>query len=427
MPSKVFDTGDPFEYWIKQAYKFEKEINLPADFATEAIAIIKGAFGEQWIRDELKRRDRSAPFLRLREHPIANCFTSPAEPQLVKIFELAIYIKKLIRCRELYQVIKQMKDENQFATGLLQLAFAYRFQKLDAKNIELEPDADKGRKGDIYFEYGGNKFMVECYIPHTSSTMRTSFELHNSIGPIFDVIDKYKLILRVSIKLKRSITVIDRREIEKTVTHLIDKIGDQKHISTEVDSANITIDNIQDLKEDNDFPKSKNKDMDLYGGADWGVNQQRVHIEQIQNARDGKLANTKRLSRVLVWEPECEKKEPDILERVEELTDKIEKKLSQTKKSEKSIKRLLIVGITEARDKKNKNVLLAFRKIQHNIVRAHLDVAGVFMASRNWTTRSRYQYSGILLTGRAKDSLAERFFEEFNILEADVDLLEDWR
>ena len=41
----VYDVGDPFEYWCKQAYKFSGKLKISPDFIMEAIEIVKGVCG----------------------------------------------------------------------------------------------------------------------------------------------------------------------------------------------------------------------------------------------------------------------------------------------------------------------------------------------------------------------------------------------
>ncbi|MCK5614097.1 hypothetical protein KAR91_70185 [Candidatus Pacearchaeota archaeon] len=415
---------EPFEYWKNQGYKFSKKIKLPVGFLSEALAIIKGAFNEQWICDQLETKSRGVPFFCLRKHQIVNCFLSPAESDLVGIIELAIYIKKLIHVKNLEQVLTQMKDSGQYMTGLLQLAFAYRFLKLGAKNIEFEPEARNGRRGDIYFELNDIPHMVECFISQYSYPVRTSLDILNCTSAIFDVIKAVHGRMRVCIKLKKSITPNDRRDIEKTTKELIREISGKKQISGLTECAEILVEDLKDLEEDVDFPKENKRPMVLYGGADWGLNNQQVTLSQIQGVRDGTVKNNKKLSRLFVWEPEEEKSMPTINERVEELTRKIEKKLLQTKRKGIGTKRIVITQIAEARES-DKETHTSFKKIQNKIIKSHLNVAALILVSRDWMENFRYQYRGVFLMGKKKDSLSAELFNKYNELEGETDILQD--
>ena len=181
---QALDIGDPFEFFVKQAYTLYRELSIPLDFAHEAIAIIKMAFGEEWLREKVRTKTR-ATALPLRTHPLGNYLAVSGPRDIVDILELAVYIRRLWNVPRLMDVLNSMKED--YGPGYMQLAYAYRLVRAGASNIQLEPEAEGGRKADIYFELSGVPYLVECYIPQVEHE-DSSQELQYSVEPIFRAI-----------------------------------------------------------------------------------------------------------------------------------------------------------------------------------------------------------------------------------------------
>ncbi|MFH2068809.1 MAG: hypothetical protein ABII89_05030 [Candidatus Omnitrophota bacterium] len=101
----LFDVGDPFEFWSQQACRLSGKLKISPDFVNEAIAIIKGSFGEQWLRDSFENKARNTP-IPMPKHPLIQKLLTPTESQVISIYELAVYIKRLLQIKNLDKVLQ---------------------------------------------------------------------------------------------------------------------------------------------------------------------------------------------------------------------------------------------------------------------------------------------------------------------------------
>ncbi|GEM_PF-4033462 len=424
----LFDVGDPFEYLAQQTCKLSGKLQISPDFVNEAIAIIKGAFGEQWIRNSFNDKMRGSPLIPMTKHPISRNLLAPSASTITTIYELAIYIKRLLHIKNLHKVLEMMKS--QYAEGLMQLAFAYRFLRLGSQNLEFEPKARGGRLGDIFFELEGKQYMVECYIPRSKACRNSSTELRYCINPIFNAINSANKILRVYIALKQKIGHQERKEIQRMIISAIKQPSQHKNLEIENPFAKVIIDDISDMKQDVDFPPFPSQ-ADLYGKADWGVRQHKVpgNKKVILQIREGKYKHKGIYSRIFVKDTESERSEVSVEERIKELTKKIEKKLAQTRISDGNVRRIVIAQVIEGREVGEGNIDSAHicRQIQRNIVAKHSSVSAVFLCVRTWTAKMRHVYMGVVLLGTEKDAISDTFLDRLNNLEDSGNWLDDWR
>lgn len=421
-PVKELDIGDPFDHFAKQAFRNATKSRFPIQFINEAIAIVRTAFGENWVRKMFEKNRGATPIRPLSKHPLADCFTIAGESQIAEVLELAIYLKKLAKVRNIDYVITQMKDK--YYSGLLQLAYAYRFLRIGASELELEPPTSKGKKADIFLKFENLPCLVECYIPR-SKIVETSIELEYSIYPIFDALKSKKGIYRVSIRLKKSIRPRDRKEIEKKVIELVNNINGQESVKTEDDLAEILIENISKMREETDFPNQRGP-WKVYGGADWGVNQSFADLQKIQGIRDGLKDERKRGNRIFVWRPEAEKKRDSLEERINTLTKKISKKLTQVKSEGSKTKRIIIVSVGEGKHQ-NRDDLKICTELGRRIVIGHSNVLMLILTSRVWSIRHRHKYAGVSSFGAGLNLVpVQSLFKKLSVLEDEHDILEDW-
>ena len=425
----LFDVGDPFEYWAQQACKLSGKIQISPSFVNEAIAIIKGAFGEKWLRNSFDEKMRNSPVIAMPKHRIIRNLSTPGESQIIEIYELAIYIKRLVNVKNLDKVLKMMKT--QYAEGLMQLAWGYRFLRLEAKNLEFEPKAKSGKLGDIFFELEGNQYMVECYMPRDKDKKDSSLELHHCIGHIFAAIDSVNKVLRVFIALKKSICHRERKEIQRMVISAIKRPTQYKHLDVENKFAKVTIDDISNMKQDNDFPPFPGP-MNLFGEADWGIRQQKVPRDRnvIQQIREGSYEHKEIHSRIFVKKPKSEKEDIPIKEKIKKLTRKIENKLAQTKRPGSNVRRIVVAQVTEGREaagKKDIDSQYICQQIQQKIVPKHSNVSALFLCARTWTTKMRHKYMGSILLGREKDVISNTLLNKLIDIESKAEWLNDWR
>lgn len=431
MIAELFDIGEPLEYCAQQVCKFSGELKIDSGFATEAIAIIKGAFGEHWLREIFMQDSRGRPVLQRFGHPLHTIFMTPSQSHIVELYELAIYIKKLLRCPNVDKVIAMMKT--QYEEGLMQLAFGYRFMRLGAKNLEFEPEAKEGRYGDILFELDGNKYMVECYSPMRNVGEDTFQELQYIISPIFHAADSTNKALRICIRLKKNITAHDRKGIQSLIIKTIKERSQFDGLEIENDFARVVIEDITATGQEqgNDFVETATGGK-LYGNADWGFKKINISADRktIQLIRDGKYQIGGSGSRIYIWRPDSEKEKPSIEDEVLEIARKIEKKLVQTRGHDCNARRIIIAETPYGRQASAENDSKAFyicRRVQQKIIGGHSGVSALFMCERTWTTSMCYKYMGTILSGKAGDALSDALINKLNGIEQKADWLQDWR
>lgn len=412
------ETGDPFEFFEKQTFALHGRLSLPVEFVPEAIHILKGAFGEQWLREQVALI-RPAPVLPQKFHPLGIAF-GLGEAGVVQLLELAVYIKKLIRVPKLDVVLKEMKVG--YFHSLLQLAYAYRFQKAGASDLEFEPDAEGGRKADIFFALDGRPQLIECYTPHTRY-QNTSRELEHSVDAIFRAITSG--MRRICIRLKRPINALDRKRIERITVSAIGRMGDAPKMEVEDDLVLVSIEAITEEAGRNDFPEpGQPGPMKLYGDADWGINQQLAYPDEIPALRLGQGAR-KPLSRIFVWQAPAEKTKQTFGDRLEELEKKIGAKLPQTRRNDEP-GRILVVSLQEAHEEDEESTAL-LQEIHSRLVKKHKRMAAVILTDHVWTVENRHHFIGRLLPGGEGYSLSEATFARMTLQEESEDILQDWR
>lgn len=422
-PIPELDIGDPFVHFAKQAYRNANRFGVPSEFIDESIAIVRGAFGDDWLQSQFDKSEKELPVLLLRRHPLMECFTIAGEEQIKEVMELAVYLKHLSKVKNVDYVIAQMRDK--YHSGLLQLAYAYRFLKLGAADLTLEPPSSRGRKSDIRFELLNMPILVECYIPKAKEN-NSSLELHHSVGPIADALKGKQGAYRVCIRLKSSIDAKDRKRIERAVISMVHALGDPEQMEKSDESADILIEPVADGADEVDFPQGSGP-WRMYGGADWSAHFGYCTRQEIQETRNGLDRRYKMGSRLFVWRPPGEKGEPSLEQRVERLERKISRKLSQANPRDKATKRILIISVEEGKHE-NYDHLRVCNELHPRILRRHSNVFLVILTARVWTTENDYRYPAISLCGPGENSiLSLALVKELSALEQRHDILGDWR
>lgn len=415
---------DPFERWITRAIGLAPSLHLPLDFIEEAAAIVRSAFGEEWIRKSLARPTHT-PLVRIYRHPVLDAFSAPGPNQCVELLELAVYLKRLIGVKNLEQVIKSMKS--QYAPGLLQLAHAYRFLRLGAVNMLLEPSVEGGRLADIAFDLMGRNYLVECYIPRSSHVGQSLDEMQRVAKPVMQAFSKLERKLRLSIRLQRSIGAVERRAVQRLALETVKALGASMSVEQEDANAKILLEDIGAEQADDDFPK-KGEGFHLYGGADWGICSSPSTIgslvETIQTGKEHETLG--RGSRLFLWAPPEERREPSSEERVLELVRKIDDKLSQTRDSRRQALRIVIVKAPSEALAKDQEATEICSRIQHEIIPRHDRVAAIFITARAWTPDQRYRYFGKILLGKRGEELVPSLVLALNVDERFKDILTDY-
>ena len=390
-----------------------KKLKLPIAFIDEAIHIIEGAFGNTWLESISKKINRSEPILPFKTHPIGNYLSIGDEASVVNLLELALYLKKACRLKNFEDVIKIIKDD--FSTGLLQVAYAFRFSLLGVSNLEFEPVLDSKRKGDISFELCGNEYVAECFVPRFRSK-DSSKEMQYVIDSAFEALKSIKGKKRVSIRLKERINAQKRKIIGRELITLIQRSDGVDIIKSDISSASIIIEDISSEAKDEDFPKLPGE-IKLYGDADWGINISTYHASDLDSIRRGEVKPGERTHRIFVWkckeEKQIEKEESSPEVKAKTLSRKINRKLDQIKLDKRKKRKILICQAHEGmiQDLDSYKVV---SNIQRKIILKRSDIAALFLTKRYWADKNRFQYTGSILYGDSSDHCFEKEMMKLN-------------
>ena len=414
------DIGDPFQHWTRQAYALAAQLHLPVDFIDEARSIVASAFTREWLESVFERPVPRGSLPTKRVHPLEALFSVAGPSQIVELIELAVYLKHLAPSTNIGEVIAVMKDNYQ--TGLLQLAYAYRFKRVGGKNIELEPRTDRG-KSDIYFEYAGRSYLTECYVPKLQPD---SYSYHRMSKPFQRALAACKDIkarLRVCIRLKRSITTKEAKSFAAWLSQEIRTSGGAP-ATVEHELANCALERISDADEHVDFPVPGER-FRLYGDADFGLEPHAVAAVDIPRLRVGEAVQKLKGSRIFVWLPPNEGHHMTEDEWVSELAKRLPKKISQTKRINDTPGRVVVAEASLFRDDQAATLRVA-RRVQMDLVPRHHGLSAIILTQRYWMRMKRYQFHGQFLLGRDNCALPSQLFTDMNEAEQQSDVLWDY-
>jgi hypothetical protein len=173
---------DAYEFWLQEAAIHAGPLNHVSP--NEILAVVQNAFGKEWLDEKIKEREKGTT-LNSSRHPLAGMFLVPGETQIRAMFELGIYLKELALVPCLNDVMRQLKNKDDFENTLIQLAYGFRFSKIGATDLAFEPDVDDGRKADILFKFDGQQYLAECFRPDGSGDWYTELG-ENSQKRIFE-------------------------------------------------------------------------------------------------------------------------------------------------------------------------------------------------------------------------------------------------
>lgn len=418
---RELDIGDPRDHWISQSHQLASKLSLPVDFINETRDIVEGAFGCDWLSEIFGKPRSKHTLVPKAHHHLDTLFGVAGECQVVELIELAVYLKRLAICPNVADVINVMK--NHYATGFLQLAYAYRFQRAGAENIELEPPTDRG-KSDIFFVYGNQPFLVECYVPSIADKTNSIENLRKCSGMVFRACDANSDQLRVSIRLKQSISVQQGKQLGWWLANQIRRCT-SGHLTAEHEFAQCDVKPVESSDDETDCPRPMNP-QELRDAPDIVISPYSVPVSDIEKVRLGEPVRRRDGSRLLIWRPESERKELTEAEYIEELDKRISEKLKQTKRKSDNPARLVIAQVAKFMGDEDR-ALRVSRKLQQNLMPRYENVSAILLVQRSWVRESRYQFHGVILGGRRATSCPEKLFEIINTQEQNEDILADWR
>lgn len=143
--------------WESGAAMRAPHIGIPLEKLLAARDLVRGAMGTEWFEREERRLARPSANI-AHAHPLFRQLTSPSDPALVDVAELAFYLTALRDDGSIGEIIKDLRGGKFWAT-LFELAMAYRWQDAGAQ-VRLAPVTAKG-KADFYATIGNTDLIVE--------------------------------------------------------------------------------------------------------------------------------------------------------------------------------------------------------------------------------------------------------------------------
>lgn len=206
---------DLFELWRIRALSMAREVGVAPEAVNEAIAVVRHAFGDEWLAEITARRTLGTPYP-FRDHPIGGMITTAGMVQVVELLELSEYLKFAAASPEYPAIVANLKA--QYGKTIPQLAFAYRFRQGGADNVTLEPPAADGRSADVGFEYGGREYMVECFVPSGSSGPRDSYEQVQWLTQqVMEAVSDLETPVSVAVVLREPMDAADRKDLVRLI------------------------------------------------------------------------------------------------------------------------------------------------------------------------------------------------------------------
>lgn len=335
--------------WQLAGLRHASELRIAPERVNEALGVISSVFGEAWVEAACARSVGTA--LPFRAHVIGNLLMPPGESQVLDLLELVEYIKGSSRSPVFKDLVDGLKA--QYGPTFLQMAFGLRFQRAGADGVHFEPPVLAGLKGDIGFTYGGSDFVAECYIPRNRRLSEEANWLLHKCLHLRGETDKRPCVLAISIKLKKTPTSEERKQIVRIAREsctTIDANVEAGRIGysliEETDAAFISVARSAAVgpgeysigMQHRRFPDTKGEQPFLFGRVGVGLQGppgQGLPIEK--ETRDSVaiwLSDEDRLVQSL---------DRDLDEPLAELATKLERKLAQAKRSEET-ERVLIVS-----------------------------------------------------------------------------------
>ncbi len=412
--AEIFDVGDPLNYWTHLALESASRLNLNSRLVADTVPIIENALGKEWFGSESKKKFQDMWTGLLKQHPLVHSFEIPGDSHIVEPVELGFYLKELARIPSIEKVIANLRNVNDYKSALLQLAFCYRFKEVGGQAIRLEPPAANDRVGDLAFSLKGQSYLAECYIP-SFREVDTSFEyITHTVEGISEVAPDLDGRICVCIRMKRELNPGEHKVVTAIGRRLIHQLKTEQMVTDTCDVADIAIFKIEE--------DAMVTSMVRKIGSSFGIHEEADHFgqsvkirrtkETIERVRKGLSVEKIPGSYFAIWRAQRRTDPWDEEDaRIDELVNRFDKKLPQTKDGQGS-KRILIAQVAEAitiakGDKTNPKVTRVLKAVQNQLVTKHQGIAALFLVSRVWTDKLRYRYTSYALQGRKEDALPD--------------------
>ena len=402
------------------------KIGIPAQVVREAVDILKAAFGAEWLTERAreKRPDDVVPMC---VHPLGMMIDIAGAAQVTEACEVALYLKTLAHTPRLPTVIRNIKNAQDYLPSLMQLAFAYRFQRIGAEAMELEPPVADGRVGDLGFRLDGACYLAECYTLRALPWLpEGAGELRQAMNKIMDAIsDESDPLHRVLlVRPKRTVTARDRKRAVAIVTRLAREVGREREAIHEDDTLTVELRRVPSFELADYLPRNEGGQYPaFYGGAHTFLLSRQVLHEDLSTYQAHGIEHLNGPIRdvLLIWSPPCADAVPTVDQWIEGLTDKISRKLAQARRDDEP-RRLLTVGLHVA-DEDGEEVVSSLERLGRRLAGGHDNYGGALFVSRTAWPNHRHGYVGYASAGSPQHTLPISAVAALCRLEAGQDIL----
>jgi len=383
---------DPYSFWIQEAAIHAGPLGYISP--TEIMSVVQNAFGKDWLDEKIKEPEKGSAMDSSR-HPLAKMVLVPGETQVRAMYELGIYLRHLYAVPRLADVVRQLKNKDDFSNTVIQLAYGYRFSKIGVTELAFEPDVDGGRKADIVFKYEDQSYLAECFMPEAEEPW------YSEIGQIsqkriFDHvkhIDK-KICLRATIRNKPPFNLEVRKEFESDWRRMIGDLTSGQLQKLAKENYEIEIEEISHLSYEEKealFNTRFNEQhcrfvykQAMMPKAD-ALKAMRG-VEAIREARDMLFF------KVMEDEPTHEKT-------VGDLAKKMEKKVSQLRQKEAGARGILIVASPVVHPRNMKSAT-PFERLHGKVVEAHEHMEAATIVHKTSGAKGEPRFGGYILQSK---------------------------
>ena len=390
---------DPVTFFRLRALALAPRLGLPIGDVDRLVTTVIAALGVDWLNFAAVDVPPSTP-LPFPRHHLGQIIATAGEEQVAELLELGEYLEALYTRAGVPQAIVGLKAG--YYQTLLQLAFATRFQTVDAIVAALEPPAAQGRLSDIRLLIEGQPYRVECYRPTYKGKNEHAYELLRIAQDVLKKAGQHPHIYSVAIELTEHPAPARRRELVAAVgraMHAVDSDaavpGGSVPVLTTGPFATISVGPAFPtrpgtrpvLPRHPDFPRKGN---DFHSFMRAGV---------ISTAEAAGIYGQPDMgtgtSCVGIWAPGDPSRpadeNADPAKHLERLGRKIEKKIVQTR-SQAGDARVIIADAWEV-DHLATAGPQAIDRLRGKLIRAHVGVAAILLTHRRWAPKKgRHAY-----------------------------------
>jgi hypothetical protein len=377
--------------WRLRAALQANALGVPLELVGEAAGILTTVFGGEWLDEKCRRIDRGTVFP-LRQHPLGSALRIGGESQVVEVLELAAYLKSLTAVSGLEVVTDLLRV--QYRSAFLQFAIAHRVLGIGGTELMLEPQAQKGRHGDLRFRFDNEVVMVECYRPTVVG--RPEHHVSRLMNDVLKLFPLDGAPVAVAVHLQTGIDHAARKTIVRTVERLWRRMqADPEHdpVLERIDVAVISVaptvvappgaDSILALHPD--FPPLPNR-ASQFSRVGIATRDTLKVVDPTLRVPTG--------SCIAVWEKKFQHYVDADTTRLglERLLRKARRKMAQTRGSDPA--RRLIVADSWVTDELHHVDADMDQMVREQLLSQHTGSAALLLTRRHWSSEEkRYRYS----------------------------------